>query len=83
MWLALGTYVGPRSAHALLRYAGAVVADRAEARAYRTYVTDSLWYQAQGKALRDRFADLMRPRKEIDVEGTIDMVERQLGGEQE
>ena len=78
MWIAIGTYTGPRSAHALLRYAGAVVADRDEARAYRTYVTDSLWYQAQGKALRDRFADLLRPREEIDVEGTIDRISQEL-----
>ena len=83
MWLAIGTYVGPRSARALLRYAEAYVTQRSEEKAYRTYVTDTLWYQAQGKALRDRFADLMHPRKQIDVEGTIDMVERQLGGEHE
>lgn len=83
MWLALGTYVGPRTAHALFCYVAAYVKQRDEERAYRMYVTDSLWYKAQGKALRDRFADLIRPRKEIDVEETIDMVERQLGGEQE
>lgn len=83
MWLALGTYVGPRTAHALFRYVAAYVAQRSEEKAFRVYVTDSLWYQAQGKALRDRFADLMHPRKEIDVEETIGMVERQLGGEQE
>lgn len=83
VWLAIGTYTGPMTAHALFRYVAAYVKQRAEEKAYRVYVTDSLWYQAQGKALRDRFADLMQPRKQIDVEETIDMVERQLGGEQE
>lgn len=83
MWLALGTYAGPRKAHALFCYVEAYVAQRDEEKAYRIYVTDSLWYQAQGKALKDRFADLLRPQEEIDVEETIDMVERKLGGEQE
>ncbi len=51
----------------------------AEEMAYRTYVTDSLMLAPQGMYLSARFEDAIRPREEIDVEGTIDHILARMG----
>lgn len=42
--------------------------------AYRSYVCDSLQAQGQGMVLAKRFADLLQPRQEIDVDAIIEGV---------
>lgn len=35
-----------------------------EAKAYRIYVTDMMYYQAEGKRIAKRYADILMPVKE-------------------
>ena len=81
MWLAIGSYHGPCRVHALFCYTRAFIADRARDKAYRVYVTDALRAQGMGQYLQQRFADLIEPREEIDVDRTIDSIIDRLGGE--
>lgn len=81
MWLCLGEYRGPRKAHALVAYMAARATERAEERSFRVYVTDALHLQGKGAYPAQRWAELLQPRKEIDVDDTIDMVVGRLGGE--
>ena len=41
---------------------------------YMTYVTDSLQNVPQGKYLSTRWADIIQPHEEIDVDATIEHV---------
>lgn len=60
VWRCLGTYSGPRSAHALVMYMGAVCERDAAERAFAVYVTDALYYAPQGMRPSWRFAELFR-----------------------
>lgn len=52
---------------------------RAVDRAWKSYIADSLHAMSQGKSLRDRYDDIIRPREEIDVDAIIERVERAIG----
>ena len=74
LWLDLGDYRGPSRFHAFTMYAVARARERAVTEAYRVYVTDTLRMSPQGQYPSKRYADLMRPRQEIDADAIIDHV---------
>lgn len=74
MWLDLGEYRGPSHFHALTRYMIARRERRNEELSYRIYVTDSLRNAPQGKYMSKRWADLIKPHEDIDVDDIIDHV---------
>lgn len=74
MWLDLGDYRGPSRFHAFVMYAIARRRQREVTLAYRTYVSDSLQNAPKGMALTRRFADMIRPREEIDADAIIEHV---------
>ena len=74
LWLDLGEYRGPSRFHAFVMYALTRRRERAREMAYRVYVTDSLRMAPQGQYLSRRYADLIRPRQEIDADAIIDHV---------
>lgn len=82
LWLDLGEYRGPSRFHAFVLYCSARMRQRAVQSAYRNYVTESLRLAPQGKALGRSFSELVTPRKEIDVEATIDRIAAMVGGEE-
>lgn len=83
MWLDLGDYHGPSRFHAFVMYAVARRQRRNETLAYRSYVCDSLQMAPQGMYLSRRFADVLRPKRDIDVNAIIDyVVGMATGGEQ-
>lgn len=81
MWLDLGDYRGPSHFHALLRY----MIERRQARAkelsFRVYVTDMLRNIPQGKYMTQRWADIIKPHADFDVDDIIDHVAARLSEE--
>ena len=78
MWLDLGEYHGPSHFHAFVRFCAERTKQRNVARAYQTYVTDSLQSIPQGKYMSQKWSDLFKPHEEIDVQATIDHVKKML-----
>lgn len=81
MWLDLGDYRGPSHFHALLQY----MIERRQARAkelsFRVYVTDMLRNIPQGKYMTQRWADIIKPHVDFDVDDIIDHVAARLSEE--
>ena len=42
--------------------------------AYRIYITDSLYYQSQGKRLSVRYAELIAPKTVVDTRDQAEIV---------
>ena len=59
-----------------MRYSAARAKERMERFVYRAYMTDTVQGLMQGKAVQIRYADIIRPRPEIDVDAIIEHVSR-------
>lgn len=81
MWLDLGEYHGPSHFHALLRYMIERRQVRAKELSFRVYLTDMLRNIPQGKYMTQRWADIIKPRKDFDVDDIIDHVAARLSEE--
>lgn len=81
MWLDLGEYHGPSHFHALLRYMIERRQMRAKELSFRVYLTDMLRNIPQGKYATQRWADIIKPRKDFDVDDIIDHVAARLSEE--
>lgn len=79
LWLDLGEYRGPSRFHAFVMFCAMRRRRRSVEQAYMAYVTDSLQGIPQGKYLQSRFADMTKPRQDIDVDAVIDRVAKALG----
>ena len=74
MWLDLGEYHGPSHFHALTMYMIGRRKRRTEEMSYRVYVTDMLRNIPQGKYATKRWAALIKPHKDFDVDDIIEHV---------
>lgn len=74
MWLDLGEYHGPSHFQAFLMF----MVERRQARAkelsFKVYVTDMLRNIPQGKYSTQRWADLIKPHVEFEVDDIIEHV---------
>lgn len=82
MWLDLGEYHGPSHFHALLRYMIERRQVRAKELSFRIYLTDMLRNIPQGKYTTQRWADIIKPHKDFDVDDIIDHVAARLSEEE-
>jgi len=74
LWLDLGEYRGPSRFHAFVMYALERRKQRMQELSYRIYVTDSLRMAPQGQYMSRRYADVIKPRQEIDADAIIEHV---------
>lgn len=65
--MCLGDYRGPKKAKVIIKYILARNRREQETLAYRTYVTDSLRLSAENKYINERWVDMIRPKKQEDV----------------
>lgn len=62
-----------------MRYVEAKRIEQQETYAYRIYITDSLFYQAQQQRLTSRYVDIIKPQKIDNRSGdeiALDVIER-------
>ena len=64
LWLCIGEYRGPESVSVLLEYALSRLDREQKEKAYKIYVTDSLWGIAHGKSIDTRYVYIIQPAKE-------------------
>lgn len=83
MWLYLGEYRGPSRAHALVCYMVERVRRRDVRSVYEAYVTDSLRNIPKGAYIEKRYADLIVPHEDIDVDRIVEHVMGLVGGDGE
>lgn len=64
-----------------MRYLLSRIRSDREERIYRNYVTDSLYYQGQNKALQERYIDVLRrkPKETKKADEIISEVTAKLG----
>lgn len=75
----MGSYTGPRSAVAFLRYARAVADREFKEHAFRLYVTESLRLQGEGKYITSSLDSLINRRVyEFDADSVIEQVASKL-----
>lgn len=79
MWLDLGEYRGPSRFHAFVMYASARRHEKVYRQAWMNYVSETLRMIPQSMYPTRSFADMVRPRKDINVSEIIDHVASVIG----
>lgn len=79
MWLDLGEYRGPSRFHAFVMFASARRRDRAHRQAWMNYVSETLRMIPQNMYPTRSFADMVRPRQDINVDAIIEHVANVMG----
>ena len=76
IWVALGEYVGPKSAHVFMHYALECRRNRVEEESYRIYVTDALMALC---GISVRYNDIINPREDYDARQVCERIIDEAG----